>query len=230
MGRRITRKQLKKDDEFVSTVDTLIQWGTDNWRPLVAGIGVVAVIALIWWGATSWISSRTSQASVLLEKAVETFEGEPDPATGRPTGEVMVAEEQYRQVVEHYGHTDQADEARLYLAQIALADGRTDEARAILVELTQRRGNDAIGRLANFDLIALRIASGQSTEVAAELEAMVTGQSDGLPRDAALYQLGELYVKQAQPDRAMEYFQKLATEFPESPYAATAQRRLRELG
>lgn len=230
MGRRITRKQLKKEDEFVSTVDTMIQWGTENWRPLVAGLAAVVVIALVWWGATSWMRSRNSEASLLLEKAVETYEGEPDATSGRPTGEVMVAEEQYRQVIEHYGHTDQADEARLYLAQIALADGRTDEARTILVELTQRRGNDVIGRLANLDLISLRIASGQSAEVAAELEAMVTGQSDALPRDVALYQLGELYVREAEPERAAEYFQTLAEEFPDSPYAASAQSRLRELG
>jgi predicted negative regulator of RcsB-dependent stress response len=230
MGRRITRKQLKKEDEFVSTVDTMIQWGTENWRPVVAGLGVVVVIALVWWGATSWTRSRASQASLLLENAVETYEGEPDPQTGAPTGDEAAAEEQYRQVVEHYGSSDQADEARLYLARIALEDGRTDEGRAILVELTQRRGNDVIGRLATLDLISLRIASGQSDEVAAELEAMVTGQSDALPRDVALYQLGELYVREAEPERATEYFQKLAEEFPESPYAAVAQRRLRELG
>ena len=230
MGRRITRKQLKKEDEFVSTMDTIIRWVYENWRPVVAGIAAVCMFALLWWAAMVWMGSRAKEASILLRHAVATYEGEPDPTTGVPTGDVEAAEAELRQVVDHYGRSDQADMARLFLARIALGRGQTEEARTALVELAQRRGDDVVGRLANLDLINLRIASGQGAEVAGDLEAMVTGQSTALPRDVALYHLGELFILEGEPERAVEYFQKLAEEFPESPYLPAAQRRLRELG
>ncbi len=230
MGRRITRKQLKKDDEFVSAAEMIFRWVADNSRALIAGFGAVTIVALLWWAASSWIGARANDASLLLSQAVATFEGEADPVSLVPAGDVEAAEKQFRQVVQSYGRTDQADMARLYLARIALGRGQTDDARPALVDLSRRHTNDVIGRLATFDLIKMRIASGQAAEVTAELEAMVSGQSTGLPRDVALYQLGELFADEGQPDRARPYFELLVEEFPESPYLINARQRLAELG
>ena len=230
MGRRITRKQLKKDDEFVSAAEVIFRWIADNARPLAAGVAGVVVVALIWWAVSTWTGARTDDASLLLYHATKTFEGEAGPGSLLPAGDIETAELQFQQVVDDYGRSDQADMARLYLARIALSRGQTDEARAELVDLAQRRGDDVVGRRATLDLINLRIASGQGVEVAAELEAMVMGQSDGLPRDAALYRLGELFVDEGQPDKARQYFETLVEEFPESPFMAGARQHLLELG
>ncbi len=230
MGRRITRKQLKKDDEFLSAAELIFRWIAGNWRPLVAGIGAVCVVALLLWAASSWMGARADDASLLLHQAVVTFEGEAAPESLVPAGDVDAAEQQFRQVVESYGRTDQADMARLYLARIALSRGEMDEARPALEDLSRRHTDDVIGRLANFDLIKLRIASGESAEVAADLETMVSGQSAGLPLDFALYQLGELFAVEGRPDRARPYFEQLVEEFPESPYLNNARQRLAELG
>ncbi len=230
MGRRITRKQLKKDDEFVSAAEVIFRWIAENAKPLMAGIAAVVVIALLWWAASGWMSSRADDASLLLHHATQTFEGEAAPGSLAPAGDLDAAEAEFQQVIESFGRTDQADMARLYLARIALNRGQTDEARTTFVELASKHGDDVIGRLANLDLINLRIASGQGAEVAVELEAMVAGQADGLPRDAALYRLGELYVEEGQPEKARTYLEMLVEEFPESPFLASAQQRLLELG
>ena len=226
MTARITRKQLK-GDEFVSTIDTLIHWLMDNWRPVVAVLGAVVVVTMIWWAASLWTGGRADRASYLLQQAVASYE---EAAGKGGDADTKPAETKLQEVVDRYGRTDQADVARLYLARIELSRGQVDAARDALVRLSQKRGDDLIGRLATFDLISLRIASGQGAEVAGELEAMVQGRSQGLPRDAALYQLGMLYLKEHKPDQAREMLTKLSQEFPESPYAQSAQQRLRELG
>jgi len=230
MGRRITRKQLKKDDEFVSAAEVIFRWVADNARALMAGTAAVVVVALLWWAAIGWMSSRSADASLLLHQATQTFEGESTAGSLTPAGDLEAAEAEFQQVIDSHGRTDQADMARLYLARIALSRGQTDEARAAFVELARKHGDDVIGRLANLDLINLRIASGQGAEVAADLEAMVTGRSTGLPRDAALYRLGELFVEEGQPDKARTYLEMLVEEFPESPFLTNAQQRLLELG
>ena len=159
-----------------------------------------------------------------------TYEGEAAPGTMVPAGDLAAAEEAFRKVIADYPRTDQADMARLYLARIALGRNQVDDASAALVELVKRHEGDVIGRLANLDLIHLRIEAGQAVEVAAELEAMAAGQAKGLPRDAALHELGELYIREKQPEKARAYFETLLDEFPESPYVVGARRRLDELG
>jgi predicted negative regulator of RcsB-dependent stress response len=230
MGRRITRKQLKKDDEFVSAAEVIFRWISENAKPLAAGVAAVVVISLLWWAASGWMSSRTDDASLLLHYATKTYEGEAAPGSMAPAGDVEAAEIEFQRVIDSYGRTEQADMARLYLARIALSRGQTDEARTALVELARKHDGNVIGRLANLDLVNLRLASGQGAEVAADLEAMVTGQSSGLPRDAALYSLGELFIEEGQPDKARTYLEMLVEEFPESPYMANARQRLLELG
>lgn len=230
MGRRITRKQLKKDDEFVSAAEVIFRWIAENARPLAAGIAAVVVIALLWWAASGWMSSRTADASLLLHHAMQTYEGEATSGSIVPAGDLEAAVAEFQLVIDSHGNTDQADMARLYLARIALSRGQTDEARAAFVELARKHDDDVIGRLANLDLINLRIASGQGAEVAADLEAMVMGRSAGLPRDAALYRLGELFVEEGQPEKARTYLEMLVEEFPESPFLSNARQRLLELG
>jgi len=230
MGRRITRKQLKQDDEFVSAAEKIFAWVADNRRQLMAAIGAVCAAALVWWGVSSWLASRTDDASLLFYHAVKTFEGDAAAGSLVPGGDVDAAEAEFLLVIESYGRSDQADMARLYLARIALSRGQSDEARSILVELSQKHGNDVIGRLASLELIDLRIASGQAAEVAGELEAMVLGQDGGLPRDAALYKLGEVFIGSGEPERARSYLERLVEEFPESPYLMNAQLKLSELG
>jgi len=143
MGRRITRKQLKT--------------------------AAVVVVALLWWAASGWMSSRTADASLLLHRATQTFEGEATPGSMAPAGDLETAKAEFQQVIDSHGRTPQADMARLYLARIALSRGQTDEARTVFVELARKHGDDVIGRLANLDLTrqsrphqpAYRIGSGR---------------------------------------------------------------------
>lgn len=230
MARRITRKQLKQSDEFVSTVDSMVQWMSDNWRPVAAAIVGVCVVAIGWWLVGKWSASRGADASYALSQAIETYEGTDITGQLEPAGDPAAAEAQLLEVIDRYGRTDQADMARLYLARIHFDRGDTEAARDLLVGLAERHRDDAIGRLATLDLVHLRIAAGQATEVALELEAMVVGSNPRLPRDVALYELGKLYVAEQKPDQAREYFQKLVDEFPESPYLGQARQQLQELG
>jgi predicted negative regulator of RcsB-dependent stress response len=227
MARRITRKQLKQD-EFVSTVDRLVQWVLANWRPLLAGVAVVCVVGVLGWVGWRWSSARVERASYDLHQAISAYEAH--LAGGEPGTEPEKVKQELEQVIDRYGRSDQADVARIYLARMELADGRRDAARDLLVEVATRHGNDAIGGLATLDLVDLRAASGQVAEVAGELEAMVTRPDSPLPGDAALYELGELFLRQREPDRAKTYFDKLVEEFPQSPYVETARQRIAELG
>ena len=120
--------------------------------------------------------------------------------------------------------------ARVFLARLKMDDAEYEDARNLLVEVTERHRDDAVGRVAMHSLIRLRIDTGQTVEVEQELEAMATGQDTRLPSDVALWELGELLAAGDQNDRARIHFQRLVDEFPESPYRGRASQRLAELG
>jgi predicted negative regulator of RcsB-dependent stress response len=190
MARRVTRKMLK-ENEFISVFDHVMVWMGEKWRPVVAGIGVLAVAILGWWGVSWWLGGRTDEASYLLYRATSALEGSRD----KP-GSPEAAEPLLREVVDRYGSSQQADVARLYLARVELGRGKTDEARTALLALAEKSRGTAVGRLATLDLIQLRVAAGQSAEVANELQAMLTAPDPQLPRDAALYELALLLLKE----------------------------------
>lgn len=221
---RITRKKLKQD-EFVSTVDRLFQKVQPYWKHAIAAIGIVLATVLLWRAVAVWSGSRAEAASAMLDEAMTTYETSLEEG-GDPTA----AAEKLQAVVDEYGGSDQADVARLHLARIALQQDDTEEARSLLMGLVNSRDDDALGVLAMLDLIRLRVASGEGLEVAGELQAMVTGRNSQLPRDTALYQLGEVYRAEQNPDEARTYYQTLVDEFPRSPYASLARQRLAELG
>jgi len=225
MGRRITRKQLKKNDEFVSTMDKLIRKFGEYWKQAAIGFGALMLVTLLWWVFGQWSASRQEKAAVKLNAAIESFQEERDQQASQEK-----IREGFEEIIASWGRTAQADVARLYLARMDLDAGKIDDARALLVRIKERHKGDAIGRLAALDLIHLQIASGQGSEVAKELEKMVVGRDKTLPRDTALYVLGTVYVEEQKPEQAREYFQKIVDDFSDSPYASKARQKLSELG
>jgi predicted negative regulator of RcsB-dependent stress response len=225
MSRRITRKMLK-EDEFVSTMDRVMQWMSEFWRPVVFAFCGLVVVILLWWVAGAWSGSRAEKASLALNQAVTLLGSDQEGEASDPAA----AESQLREVIERFGGTAQGDIARLYVARIELDRGDVDSAREHLLRLVERSSDTALGQLAMLDLIHLKIASGQSAEAASELQAMVAGTDQRLPRDAALYELALLLEREERAEEARTHLQQLVDEFPESPYRFAAQQRLGELG
>jgi predicted negative regulator of RcsB-dependent stress response len=222
---RITRKKLKQD-EFVSTVDQIFQVVGPYWKHAVGALAAIAVVILLWRVAANFSGSRAEAAAAMLNEAMTTYE-ELMADGGTDLSEVRA---QLENVIAEYGGTDQADIARLHVARIDLQEGETESARTALMKLASSREGDTIGSLATLDLIRLRVASGEGVEVASELQVMVTGRNKDLPRDTALYHLGEVYREEQNADQARTTFQTLVDEFPDSPYTRLARQRLSELG
>ncbi len=232
MGRRLTRKQIKQD-EFISLVDHGVHWMGQNWRQAAVGLGGVLAVALVWWGVTTFMGSRSEGGAQALTQALTVYESPVGAAaTGgassfaTDTQRLDAAEKAFQSVKSKYWLTPQAGIADLYLARIA-AD-RGDAALAIrrLGEITSKRSNSPLVRLAMLDLIRLRVARGEGQQLVGELEAMASGKDPRLPRDTALFELGRIWEREGKPEEANRLYRKLIEDFPESPYRTDAQQRL----
>ncbi|HQT94858.1 MAG: hypothetical protein B7Z68_01575 [Acidobacteria bacterium 21-70-11] len=237
MGRRLTRKQIKKD-EFITFVDRAVQWTGQNWRQALIGLGVVLAAALVWWGVTAFLGSRTDAASQAMDGALAAYNapvGSAAPAGAKvkfatDTERLAAAEKAFKSVKSRYRFTPQAKLADLFLARIAADRGDVPQAIRRLGEIASSRSSDPVVRLAMLDLIRLRVARGEGLQLVSELDAMAAGKDPRLPRDAALFHLAEIWQHEGKPEEAAKLYRKLVEDFPDSPYRADAQQRLASAG
>lgn len=237
MGRRLTRKQIKKD-EFITFVDRAVQWTGQNWRQAAIGLGAVLAAAVVWWGVTAFLGSRTDAASQAISSALAAYNapvGSAAPADAKvkfatDAERLAAAEKAFESVKSRYRFTPQAKIAELFLARIAADRGDAPQAIRLLGELASSRSSDPVVRLAMLDLIRLRVARGEGLQLVSELEAMAAGKDPRLPRDAALFHLAEIWQHEGKPQEAARLYRKLVEDFPDSPYRADAQQRLASAG
>ena len=233
MGRRLTRKQIKRD-EFITFVDRMMHWMGSNWRQAAVGLGGALALALVWWGVTAAMAARSGAADSHFQEALAEYNapvGANAPADAKvkfatDTERLNAAEQDFKRIASRYRFTEHGKLARLYLARIAVDRGDLDGGVRILAEIAGRKKPTPVVRLAMLDLISIRLAQGSASQLAADLEAMVAGNDPRLPRDVALFQLARIREREGQPEEAAKLLRKLIDSFPDSPYRYEAQQRL----
>ena len=83
-----------------------------------------------------------------------------------------------------------------------------------------------LGGSARFSLYQLRIENGEAAKVAGELQSEINKSDPVLPADTLLVLLAHAYDAQGNAEKSKEAFRRITTEFPDSPYALEAQRRI----
>ncbi len=235
MGRRLTRKQIKKD-EFITLMDRAVHWLTENWRQAAIGLGGALAVGLLWWAFTMILGSRTAAATRALDEAVQILEA-PVGAGAPAEAKLKFASESERQEaaakalakVRRYWFTPQARMARVLQARLAAEKGDGEGAMRELAAVASHRAGDPAVRVATLDLLRLRVATGQVQAAIGDLEAMAAGKDKRLPQDMAMFELASAYERAGKVPQALEILRKLVENFPDSPYRVEAQRKLSSL-
>lgn len=241
MSDRLTRKDIKKQDQFVTTVEDSLDFATRYRRELLFGAGALVVLALAVVGWRTWAASRAADAGVALSEAMETFEAPlatdeaatlPEGATTYPDEDARreAANEDFRRVREDYSGSPAAGVAAVYLARIAAEDGRIEDAEALWREIAEGGADDPLAVQARLNLINLERSRDNHEQVVADLEAMLGEAEADLPDDTVLYELGLTLEDLDRAEEAETYYQRLADDYPDSAYAGRASQRLASLG
>lgn len=225
-----------KHDKFVDEIGTLSSRAKENQRLLVS-LGVAAVvIAVLGYGFFFFRTTREQKAQTALATAMETMEsplitaGQPQPpATAKYKTEAertAAAEKQFRAVVADFGSTDAADVARVYLARIEASRGNNAAARTLLTQFIADHSDNIMVGSARYSLYQLRIDSGETSQVVNEINTELAKSDPVLPPDSLLVLLAHAYGAQGNDAKSRDAYRRIATEYPDSPYALEAQRRI----
>jgi tetratricopeptide (TPR) repeat protein len=229
------RRELKHD-KFVDEVGALTVKARANQRTLIAiGAGLV-LVALAVYGYFFYQGNRERQAQGILASAIDTFESplivegnpQPDPRAKFKTEaeRTAAAEKQFKEVQSRFGGTDSSDVAGIYIARISAGRGDIATARKMLEEFVDEHANHLLNGTARYSLYQIRIDNGEAGAVATDITAELAKTEPVLPADSLLVLLAHAQETQGEEAKSLETYRRIITEYPDSPFALEAQRRV----
>lgn len=232
----ISRKDLKKDefrDGFVHSAEAVRSH--QGSIALVVGVIVLLAVAIIGWRIYS--QRKTTQASSALDDAMKTYQARirtpADPPATDPT-EVTYTDEKnkwadaakkFDAIVISYGRTKPGLQARYYAAVCYVQLGKNDLAEQDL-NAVENSGDADLAALAKFQHAGLDATTGK-TQPAIDLynQLMRNNPSALVPKPLVMLSLAELYGH-TNPPEATKLLNQIKVEYPNTPAADAAQKRL----
>jgi predicted negative regulator of RcsB-dependent stress response len=230
---RISRKDLKKD-EFREAFTHGGEAVASHQGLTAIILGGIAVIALAVFGWRYYAQHQTAQASTAMGEALRIFDAR-IRAAGEPTqpGEITYVDEKnkyedaakkFTGVADSYSRTRPGQQARYFDALCQIHLGRDAAAEAELTKLSDS-GNDDVASLAKFQLASLDVKNGKSAQAIPLYQSLIANPTVLEPKPLVMLALADVYSKTS-PAEATKLLTQIKTEFPNTPAADEATKRL----
>lgn len=230
----VTREDLKRN-ELEEVLGKGMHYAEDHKRMILYGVGALLGAAVVAAGIFYWLGSRRDGANELLAEALR-VDGGAVVATGanpadpvRPTfssdeARRSRAKELFGQLDSRYGSTATGRVAKLYLAQIAVAENDKERAKQLWKAFLDAEPEGSLAATTRVNLFKLDREQGRGAELAEELQKMLAADAKPLPADVILFELARTYQAIGKPEEARTTYRRIVDEYPQSPYIADAQR------
>jgi len=232
----ISPKELKRD-KFVETVEHGAEYAASHARNLWIAAAFAALIMASVFGWRFWSDQQSQKASVAMDDALKVFEARiRTPAEPQDPSEVSYliektkytdARKKFDDVAQKYSLTTQGTLARYYSALCSERLGEKDKASAGMRDLSTSSNPD-VAALARLSLADLAEQAGKNDEAAQLLQGLMDHPSTLVPRARSELALANLY-RRTKPAEAAKLYEQIKKEFPDSPLADEADKRLAEL-
>jgi tetratricopeptide (TPR) repeat protein len=226
---RETRHQIKHD-KFVDEVSGFYDDVRKNSQRVVVGLVGLLVIIGIVFGVVTLGARQERQAQARLAEAIDILGqstdpfGEEAPKYKTEAEKVAAAEPILNGLVEDYSRTDAAQVAQLYLAQVDLGKGDVDKAIERYETFAKKNGDHLLAGTALMSVYELKLEKSAEL-VIPDLEKALTDSKRVLPQESVMMLLGKAYEKAGNAQKSQDMYRRVATEFPQSPYASEAQEK-----
>lgn len=204
-----------EDDELAAMKD----WWQRNGKPLLTG-GLLALVVVLGWQAwTRYESNQSQGASALYQQLLETAltpSGQADTARVADIASKLKNE---------YGGTPYAQYGSLFVAKVAVDNGKLDDAAAELKLVNDKPASPALGEIARQRLARVLAAQNKADEALKLLE----GDADKSFLASREELKGDLLVQLGRTDEAHAAYQKAKTALSEEAAVGGLQMKLDDL-
>ena len=228
MKERFVRKDLKRN-ELAETVGRTVEYLKSHRRGVVEAAAVAAGLALFLAGFVLVKLYRERSAGTELSAGLEALQaplaGKAAAATAPlsfPTDAArgQAADGHFRRAASH-GGTAAGRAAAVILAARVERPGTAEET----FRRAAREGKAEIAAAAEIDAAKLLASQGKTTEAVDRLKRAIESPSVTVPKDALLYTLAQIYETSGDSSDARATYQRLLSDYPDSPYRADARSR-----
>ena len=204
-----------EDDELAAMKD----WWQRNGKPLVTGALLALVVVLGWQAWTRYQSNQSQGASMLYQQLLETAltpSGQTDTARVADIANKLKSE---------FGGTAYAQYGSLFVAKVAVENGKLDDAVAELKLVNDKPASDTLGEIAR-QRLARVLAAQKKTEDALKL---LEGDADKAFLASREELKGDLLVELGRTQEAHAAYQKAKSALSEEAAVGGLQMKLDDL-
>ena len=210
-------------------------------RGMTTAIALVVIVGAGVLGWVAWRDHTQSLAHGLLAEALtvaETRVGAPiapgtpgaGPSFPTQTERAKAALVKFKAAADAYPTTDAGLFARYQEAATTMTLGNAAEATRLYQAVIDNAGNGIYGQMARLGLADAQARGGQYEQAINAYKELAQRKDGPLPIDAILLQLGRVYRDAGKRDDAQQTFTRIIHEYPDSAFAADANRELNSLG
>jgi TolA-binding protein len=239
MNQRLTRQDMKRN-ELSTALGKGYDYAESHGRTILLAAGSLLALALLAGLFYMYRNSQAEKSNTALARAIEVYQAPIDPAAPKPDDPVSptFADEAARQtkakalfqeLYEKHGSTVAGDVASVYLAQIAMAENQPERARELWNAFLEDYDDHLLAGQTRVNLLRLDRSQGKGQEVAQTLTAMLDEAEPPLPMDVILSELASTQEQLGKTQEAVQSYQRIIDEFPQSPYAQEARQRISAL-
>jgi tetratricopeptide (TPR) repeat protein len=250
MAKKVIRKRIPiGTDEFVTSRSRFFRYLSDNFKSVVIVSSIAAVLFLSYTGWLIYSRQRDQKAGDALYAAVKVFQAKVDPA-GTTPDTFKTEEEKNRaainklvEVSKHYRGSNIEPIALLYAADAYYKLKEFEKAIELYGRLLSGEVKDPSlhgnimafklnpGILRDSAIYGLAFSYEQKGELKKAMDSMLflTSSKDTHLEELALMSLGRLYEKSNERGKALETYQRIISEYPESPNLTVLKEKVGRL-
>lgn len=234
---KISRKDLKENElehALVGARDYVVshEAGAKKWT--VIAVAAVVLVGLVWGG----LALRSRRLDARLSAALSVFDAPlVADGAGAPPGIVYkdaaerleAAKKQLRELAADAPGSTPGQVARTML--LALEGGPTPPAKLLdgARDLAKRDPGSIASGVAALSYLDAEAAAGRVKEAIASAKGYLESAEPPLPKDVLLFTLARLYEKDGQLADAKTTYQRVVSDYPDSPMRFEAQQKAQGL-
>jgi len=229
------KKAVLEPEELIDRYERLSDWVVGHLKPIAVVTAVLVLLSVLWGGMAWWGHRSEEHAARLQAEALKAYQGALE--TGKQqrflAPETKTSYEQaiagFQRVRDEYPRTTHAAFALYYLGNAHAALEQYDQAIAAYTTWIDQYQTVELVPLVIQRLAYAYWSKGLPQDALGQFDRILK-MPDAPNRDQAYFETGRLLEQQGQKDKALETFNKVATDFPSSPWTSEAVARIIALG
>ncbi len=219
-----SRKELLEEpDPFLVFVSRAMEFGKKYQKEIVTAVGAVLAVVIVLSGVLYYKSHTEERAAIMFGNAIAGYNALKTGEAGTAAYEAVKTD--FKDIIEKYGSTDAGKSALLQYGDVCFQMKDYDAAIAAYEQALDEMENTAFKSMILNGLAYAWEGKNDFKQAVAYFE-KIADDEDGTARDQALFNMGRLYAKTGEPEKAKAAFQKLVSEFPDSMYADLAGEKI----